>query len=776
MIIEKINIKSFGLITDMTLELADDINVFVGRNESGKSTIAAFIRYMLYGFSNDTPEGVVDERTKRINWKTGLASGVMTVRAGNKRYTISRETKKVENGGKTAYEESYSIIDNDTGSPVFGKMPAGEAFFGVDASLFENTAFIGQISDTAINENSVKESMENILFSMNEKVNCQRAAAKVAVSSENLLHKNGQGGFIYELKRRSEQLEEKLHAANDASKRVLMLESKLHEVRAERKKQMGIKAQFEDLDDCHNKMIIIQQFDELHSLDTQLDEKEAEHHNFVCENKIGEFVPTEEYYNGFIDSRKRVDDAYRAHLDAQEHYEKEKHEVGITKEMENAIEHSDTLGGENAVLIKAKKHKKNSILYTALGIGGVLLAIAALVYELVATGVMAGLVPRIIFGALGGLAFVGAGVLVFLILNERRELLKICEAFKTSTMDDLCAKLAVIAEDRAKRDKLIADIESARVAVENAKTDYEKAKNDLLENILVWGVEPPTSNLNAFLNDLEKRAREYLDREAEIIAEKEALNARAEELRAILADKSEVEIKAQILPLKRKVLSEIHHETILEGIEKCKQTIAALDEEEKAVEDELFVLKTESMDPVELFAKKKENDERVEELESLHKASLLALDAIEKASDRLRMEISPRLGAFTAELLGIMTDEKYTSVDVSDGLKLTFVGEDGEKRSVDCLSGGTRDLTYISLRMALVDMLYDEKPPVCFDESFAHQDNARANSMMVAIKALAGLGQQSFIFTCREREPALAREVSETAAIFKLSTDEDAIA
>ena len=40
MIIESINIKSFGMITDMTLNFSEDINVIVGHNEAGKSTIA----------------------------------------------------------------------------------------------------------------------------------------------------------------------------------------------------------------------------------------------------------------------------------------------------------------------------------------------------------------------------------------------------------------------------------------------------------------------------------------------------------------------------------------------------------------------------------------------------------------------------------------------------------------------------------------------------------------------------------------------------------------
>ena len=47
---------SFGLITDLTLEFSDSINVIEGQNESGKSTIAAFIKYMLYGFDGSDSE------------------------------------------------------------------------------------------------------------------------------------------------------------------------------------------------------------------------------------------------------------------------------------------------------------------------------------------------------------------------------------------------------------------------------------------------------------------------------------------------------------------------------------------------------------------------------------------------------------------------------------------------------------------------------------------------------------------------------------------------
>ena len=69
-------------------------------------------------------------------------------------------------------------------------------------------------------------------------------------------------------------------------------------------------------------------------------------------------------------------------------------------------------------------------------------------------------------------------------------------------------------------------------------------------------------------------------------------------------------------------------------------------------------------------------------------------------------------------------------------------------------------------------MLYPEKPPICLDESFAHQDNIRAKSMMKSLSHLADEGYQSFIFTCRARESALASELVKKPGIFQLSVVE----
>ena len=776
MIIESINIKSFGMITDMTLSFAEDINVIVGHNEAGKSTIAAFIKYMLYGFGNDAAADVPDERLRRTNWDNGTAQGSMTVRIGTKRYMITRVTEKVDNGGRISYKEDASIIDMETGSPAFGKVPAGEVFFGVDKELFENTAFVGQIGDSAINEGSVKQSIENILFSGSERINNQRAASKVATKKDTLLHKAGGGGAIFELRRRAEQLEERFKSADEDNREILTKEAKLHDIKTRREKTKSNLDKCTDLDACYRNVLIIQSFDELHKLEEQCEEKAEAYSSFIAENTRADFVPNESYLTDIAVCRRSVDDAYRNLVDAEERYAKEKQIAGITKESEAAIERCDEFDGEEAIISKATGLHKRILNGFVLGGVSVLVLIAELVYQLVASGALAGVLPRLLFAIPGIAAIAGVVYAVRSILGNKAQLEEVQSTFSTTSLDDLVNKLTVIAEEREKRDKLARDTEDARSTLERAKVNYENAKSELLSVILRWGEEPPTSNLNEFLNNLEAKVKTFLDEERRILAEKTEVEIAMREIRRQLADKSEIEIRAQVSPLKRKVLSEIDHESILEGINDCKIEIAALDKLAEEVEDELSMLKIRATDPGELYAKMQENDARIEELTMQHEACEMALRAIESASDDLRLEISPRLGEYSAALMQVMTDNKYSDIDVSDGLKVSFTAPDGEKKSVDFLSGGTRDLTYISLRMALIDMLYTEKPPVCFDESFAHQDNARARYMMKAVYKLATEGQQSFIFTCREREASLAKEFSRKAGVFKLTVGDDDIA
>ena len=774
MIIEKIEIKSFGRLRDMTLEFSSSLNVIEGQNEAGKSTIAAFIKYMLFGFDSLEDEFSLSERRKRINWETGVAEGTMIVRVKDKRYLISRFTAPSDKpDGRSAFKEESSIIDMDSGTTAFGKQLAGEVFFGVSRELFENTAFIGQIGDTSVNEGSVKESIENILFSGSEKINNQRAMSKISEKMEGLVHRGGGGGMVHELMRKQEELEVAMARSNEDNRQILTKEAELFKIRQERAEAEVKLERLHELDSSYKSVMQIDTFDRLHELEAECVQKNEAYNAFLDENTRAGYVPADSYITEITMARRGVNDSYHALSEADANYSKAKNAIGITREIEGAIELADEEGGESDILARAASYFKGIVKNISFTVLGSLSAIAILLYELLAKGVWASIAPRIIGGVLGAgaLALIGIGVIG--ILKNQKSLKVLADKFGVVKYRDLKGKIAVISEARAKRDGMLRSTEDAKIALEAARLAYDNAKAELTRVIVRWGEEPPVSALNDFLDKLEAKVTAFLERKRILLEEKNTLELTVRDLRSSLSDKNEIDIRGQVPPLRRKALAHINHDEIITSIAAYKNKVAELDRMMYTVENEIVALKINAGDPADYYTKVKALDTKIDELRQKHKSYFIALKAIESASDNLRAGISPRLGEFSTDLMSIMTDKKYHDFDVTAGIKVSYRGGDGERRTVDFLSGGTRDLAYVAVRMALVDMLYTEKPPLCFDESFAHQDNTRAKSMMKALVHLGKEGYQSFVFTCRQRESTLAAEMAKKPAVFKLEIPEN---
>lgn len=768
MVIERIEILHFGMLTGMTLDFSERINVLEGQNEAGKSTIAAFIKYMLYGFDTESTEGL-SERQKRVQWQTGMAEGRMDVRVRGKRYQLYRSTVRTESGGREVYREDSSITDTETGTPAFGKSPAGEVFFGTDRAFFENTAFLGALGNAHIHADTVKEAIENILFSGNERISSRRALEKLDDKMEALQHRNGAGGAISDLMRQKAALEDTLRAAGEDNLRILEKEAELHEIRRIRTEAEEKRGKLMELDAYYKNVMLIQTFDKLHDLENEAEAKAEAYRAFTDEHTYEGFLPTEGYLAELRTARQTLHETFDERRTAQATYEERRRAPGVTREIEGAIAHVDALGGEDTVRARAKRYRTRMTLWLS---GAVLLALLALcigVMKLMPTLTFMTGAVGIVLLVLGGLCLCGCAVALCMSLRQRHLLSALSAEFGVKTHRELAEKLSVITEIRGKRDSLLRATEDARTAEVEATRRYEKAKERLTELILRWSAEVPDTALDAFMDALEQRVADFLAEKESKWEEKSLTELTVKEIRRTLSDKSEIDIRAGVSPLKRKALAEINHDQIINELAACKVTIAEQDELAFRVENELDLLKNRAVDPTEVHSKMRRLTDRIDELNMRYKAYALAYGTIENASASLRESISPRLGSFVTELMGQMTDAKYTSVDVSEGLTVRFTDASGEMRSVDFLSDGTQDMVYMAVRMALIDMLYSEKPPILLDETFAHQDNLRSRAMMKAMAALADEGYQSFIFTCRGREAMLVRELDERAGIFTLS-------
>jgi len=72
--IEKINISDFGCLSGRSFELSSGFNLIRGDNESGKSTLLEFIKFIFYGLPRKTQEDAA-VRERSISWKNAYSAG-----------------------------------------------------------------------------------------------------------------------------------------------------------------------------------------------------------------------------------------------------------------------------------------------------------------------------------------------------------------------------------------------------------------------------------------------------------------------------------------------------------------------------------------------------------------------------------------------------------------------------------------------------------------------------------------------------------------------------
>ena len=85
-------IQSFGKFKHQSFDFADGLNVICGKNESGKSSFARFVRFMLYGYTSSRSSSLADNDKKRYTpWDEPKTLGEMTVVTADDTYVLRRE-------------------------------------------------------------------------------------------------------------------------------------------------------------------------------------------------------------------------------------------------------------------------------------------------------------------------------------------------------------------------------------------------------------------------------------------------------------------------------------------------------------------------------------------------------------------------------------------------------------------------------------------------------------------------------------------------------------
>ena len=166
--INNLKINNFGNIENKEIELKDGINIILGKNESGKSTLIQFICSIFYGTSKNKNNREISNYEKYLPWKTGEGdfSGNLEYELDNKKIfkifrNFNKKNPQIFNSNSEDISKQFNI-DKNKGNEFFYEQTK------IDEELFLNTALSYQ-EEIKLNKNN-----QNNLIRKNNKFSINR--------------------------------------------------------------------------------------------------------------------------------------------------------------------------------------------------------------------------------------------------------------------------------------------------------------------------------------------------------------------------------------------------------------------------------------------------------------------------------------------------------------------------------------------------------------------------------------------------------------------------
>lgn len=762
MYIESVAIESFGSYKNYACTFGRGVNIIEGPNESGKTTLGAFIKFIFYGLGKKaSTQGGLSEVKRYRSWESDIASGSLVLEYDGKKYRIERIIRP-----GTRAQENLKIVDLETMTECFKGEHPGRLFFGVEEDVFSQTAYVGQADGGKVNGKPVSSAIENMLFSGDESVSALAAQKKLEDARVLLKYKVRRGGKIAELEDKIASLDVRLEDARAVSKVLSEKEKEKKELSARYEKEceeLEVLQKRLERADLREKLERFEYFD---TLVKRVEEKEAEYDSVLEKALHNDFLPSEEYLREIEGLASDIERA-NAKISQLEVDGTLPDEAEITDGENALLEKIESDGSVSALEEKVanitentKKSSKNAKIFLALGVATLVIAIV-----FVAISVL----PALILAILSVGAFAVSAVLYSKVRTLRAVYQALSDKYAPTALENV----------REAFDKIEKKRYLKSVYEQNSSAKKEK-REELTRNHAEY--------VSKICELLSRCGREYISvsavRESVREIRGELIKLENAQAQKQSAENIRDDYAAKLPTVDRKTLEkaleestafgdvgEGEYELVKRGFDAKSYEKHQIEEDIKELDIEITRLSAKTEDPNAISDEIAELRAKMNELEICHDGYMLALQSLSNATERLRREVAPRLAKRASEMMSVETLGKYSRIGVNENLTLEY-GVDTEgignvtTREIDYLSEGTKDLAYISLRLALVELLYlKAKPPILFDESFARLDDARLENTLSLVKDFSSSGSQIFVFTSQKRDGEIMKKVGEYSHI-----------
>lgn len=746
-----LHIISFGGLSNREIHLDDGVNILYGPNESGKSSVAMFVKFIFYGLSSKAPKsGEPSERTRFINRLTGQAAGYLLLETdeGNE-YRIERA---ILTSDDSPARERVRIINRATGESVTGQNP-GEYFFGVSEDVFMNTCFVAQDDFAKPDAGSINAAALNILSSADETVDVNRAIRTIDNVRREICHKNGTGGELGELREQRDALSAELENLSGRSAEILKVSGSLDDIKKRIVELEKTRDRCNGITDALDKILRKRR---IHTAETAekniaaLDDTLAELEKSPLGNGFAEAVAEVERDLHLL-TESRISDGF-------DDSETDEDEPASKEEVDPTDVRVDPLN--EAIRLDSVARFRFNVAIALFVAGLIGLTVSLLMYYFNTDLYLLPLLMTLAFVTLG----------VFFILRHSRasaELTHLLNEYGTNSIYEL-SELPNLPLDEEEPDENLPEEDTDDIEEEEELPAAEQlTPSDLRQHAVIKRIEELCKIAGVELRepltdtvaDLRKTADDIRSDRETMLSKRSNLAGKLEVLNEQLADvdrlQAEFDYKEVMSQSYGKEAASLDANGVKALMRERDFTISALKSAEQRradLEQRLAELGTPAHSPAETLSEIDNLNRRIEELTLRRDACELAKTALTEASEAVRSDVIPKIAQNASILLSGATSGTHETLTLDANLTAGCSTETDVLPS-EYLSRGTSDLAYLSLRIALAEEIFKtESPFFLFDESFAHVDIARIEGITSLL-----LDTQSLILTCR-REESLAAE------------------
>ena len=845
MVINRIRIQRFGALCDREISVMSGLNIIEGENESGKTTVAVFLRYIFYGIGNDSasshflklyPTGLPEDPiggSLDITLTAPLAQIPDVLD-----YRISRYC--LPDGAETC--TVCPLYGEEVGEPVCEDTDPGELFFGVGGDVFSASVFVGQINATVhagkgnggdggnyTGGSPVRAAIDRILYAANEELDPDAAVCALTEKRNALFDPETETGSIVELERRRAAMASTLEAAENApaqtdavfdeenadatpaedaaavsAEELQQLQQALQACNTAVAEKEARASRLQKLWEQYEAYRALDDLDSLKTMKQQQSAAEVRAASLAAAMFRGNYIPDRDY----VDSLRLCADDMRqaAEQTAAARAELDRLDFSVRRDniKEKQLRRMELDGGADAIRARLDKLYGKRSVVTVFGV----LFMLFTVFALASTAFL--MILHSDLSQMGMIATAVLGALAFFFFLSRaryeRSISVMFSRYNCTTEDELENFIEEYVLSRGKFRSLTENKETLQAQISEQSLHGSEAARQAA--LLLSKLQPPEAQkitADRLTPDVVSSAADRIDR---TLAELDRLYQTADTYRDAANDylRAHHAQNEEMLAARRQSLAAVFErdgvtfraEPLQQELQTLQNALAELYGKQAALQSTLAqypatqaAMATEPTaaaptrnfrraatcdigpDPRILRKLIAEMDDKLRRDRKQYAALNLAIDAVSRASIALHHSIAPRLTENAGKLMALLSDQRYSALMLDDDMHLRAAqnaGEDGTKvLPIDVLSAGTQDLAYLSLRMALLHMLYPkELPPLLFDEAFATLDDKRLTRIIALLHRASAPASdavtntsQAIVFTCHKRESRAAQALAD---------------